>query len=155
MWLKIALGALIVAFCTLLGYLSAGKARARAHFYSAFCDFNERYLAELRYTRKPLGAFLKEQPEKGDFAAVVKSYANQREKKQALSYLKEEERADLDGYLAALGRGDARTQSAFFGERSGALARKKEECAKEAKTRSELSVKLGLLAGLAFVILVI
>ena len=54
-----------------------------------------------------------------------------------------------------LGRGDALSQSGFFSARRAALEQKKADTEKEAKARGALYLKLGLLAGLAFVILII
>ena len=58
-------------------------------------------------------------------------------------------------HLAQLGRGDARSQHDFFGIRRSTLVEKKGICVKQAKEKGELYLKLGLLAGLAFVILIV
>ena len=54
-----------------------------------------------------------------------------------------------------LGKGDAQSQSVFFAAKRAALQQRREESEKEAKARGALYLKLGLLAGLAFVILII
>ena len=71
------------------------------------------------------------------------------------AFLTDEEKKECADYFSMLGKGDAFSQSGFFTARRAALAQKKEESEKEAKARGELYLKLGLLAGLAFVILII
>ena len=71
LWLKVLVAALTVAFSVALGYFLAGKYRARKLFFAEFCRFNERYLAELSYERRPLGSFLKEGVYEGEFGKAV------------------------------------------------------------------------------------
>ena len=73
MWLKILICIAVIAFFTGLGYLISGKYRARKKFYTQFCAFNERYLNELTFTRKPLSSFLKEFEYTGDFGKTIEA----------------------------------------------------------------------------------
>ena len=57
LWLKFLLAGCSIAFCVALGYLAANKYRSRRKFFDAFHTFNERYLSELGYARKPLPQF--------------------------------------------------------------------------------------------------
>ena len=155
LWIKIALSCLIVAFGALLGWLWAGKSRARSKFYAQMYDFNERYLDELGYARKPLPVFLRDFPATGDFKKLLETFACTRAPQQAASYLTKDERKECEDYFSMLGRGDAQSQSGYFGARREALAAKKMACERDAKERCALGVKLGLLGGLAFVILII
>lgn len=154
-WLKLLLGAITIAFCTLLGYFAAGKYRARKDFFNQFSLFNERYLNELCYARKPLSEFLVQYAYTGDFAKTVNSFSDRRNVNVDLAFITKEEKAFCADYFGMLGKGDVRSQNGYFSSQSETLNRKKEESEKEAKTRGELYVKLGLLAGLAFVILII
>ena len=54
-----------------------------------------------------------------------------------------------------LGRGDAQSQQSCFSAQKAILEEKKADSEREAKTRGELYLKLGLLAGLALVILIV
>ena len=154
MWIKILLCMAIVAFCTALGYFFAEKYRARRRFFSQFCAFNERFLNELEFERKPVSAFLKSYEYTGDFGKAVKDFAEKRQK-SGVRYLTTAEKALFEDYFSMLGRGDALSQKNYFGARKGTLAEKKTETEKEAKSRSDLYLKLGLLSGLAIVILII
>ena len=66
-----------------------------------------------------------------------------------------EERAEAQRYFQQLGRGDARTQAVFFSAQAARLNALREQSAREAKARGELYLKLGLLAGLALVVLIL
>ncbi len=150
MWIKLLLCALIVAFCTFLGYLAAGKYRLRRKFYAQMFTFNERYLNELAYTRRTLRELIGEVSESGDFYALL-----QKREEVSLRYLTEQEKKDCADYLQMLGAGDSYSQKNYFSAKKNALGEKKAESEKEAKDRGGLYVKLGLLAGLAFVILIV
>ena len=155
MWLKILLCIFIVAFCTLMGYFAAGRSRARKRFYTQFSAFNERYLNELGYTRRPLSAFLSDNTYSGEFGKAVSSFMKSRDTNFSFSWLSGEERTECRDYFSMLGRGDALSQKGYFTSRQGILAEKKATCEREAKKKSDLYIKLGLLAGLAFVILIV
>ena len=155
LWLKIVLCVVIVTFCTLLGYFAAGKYRARKRFYAQLFTFNERYLNELGYTRRPLSTFLQESTYTGEFGKLITSFMKSREVKLTYPWLKEDERTECSNYFSMLGKGDALSQKGFFTSRQSMLAEKKATCEHEAKSRSDLYLKLGLLAGLAFVILIV
>lgn len=155
MWIKALLAVCIVAFGTGMGYFAAGKWRARKNFYVQMCLFHERYLNELNYERKPLGAFLSAYEYSGDFGKAVKSFEEERGVMPAFKYLTKEERTECANYFAMLGKGDALSQKSYFSAQTAALTQKRENGIKEAKSRGELYVKLGLLAGLAAVILIV
>lgn len=158
MWLKMLLCILLVAFCTLFGHFAAGKYRARSAFFSQLYALNESYLKELRYSRKPLPLFLKENWPEGDLGKLLMPRTGGEgagEEKTRLGYLTGEERADVQQYLSALGRGDALSQQRYFEGRQKELSEKRAESEREAAERSTLYKKLGFLLGLALVILVL
>ncbi len=155
LWLKILVAAAVVAAGTAGGYFAANKYRARKKFYVQLCNFNERYLNELNYARKPLAAFLKEHEYTGDFAKSLKSFAEKRDAKISYSYLTQEERAECADYFGMLGKGDSFSQKSFFTSKKAGLEEKRASSEKEAKSRGALYLKLGVLAGLAAVILIL
>lgn len=155
LWIKFVLAGLIIAFCTLLGWFASGKYRARRSFYLQFNELNNKYLSELKFARKPLTQFLKESRFKGDFEKFVGEFSRSRNVKTEYSYLTQTEKEYVAEYFSMLGRGDSHSQSGYFTAQSEGLNQKKEAIEKEAKSRSELYLKLGLLAGLAFVILIV
>ncbi len=155
MWIKALLAICIVAFGTGMGYFAAGKWRARKDFYVQMCLFHERYLNELNYERKPLGVFFSAYEYTGDFGKTVRSCAEGHGAAPAYKYLTKEERTECANYFSMLGTGDALSQKNYFSAQTAALTQKRENGVKEAKSRGELYVKLGLLAGLAAVILIV
>ena len=155
LWIKFITGAFVVAFCVFLGYLAGAKHRNRKKFFAQLVLFNERYLTELSYARKPLSTFLREYPYSGDFGKAVNAFAEHRVTEPKLSYLTKEEKKMCADYFGMLGKGDAVSQKGYYSAQKGELEEKKAASEKEAKKRSELYLKLGLLAGLAFVILIV
>ena len=155
MWLKIIICIAVIAFSTALGYLIAGKYRARKKFYEQFCLFNKQYLNELNYTRKPLTDFLKEHEFAGDFAKAIVKCVESRDCSVNYSYLTKEEKAACGNYFSMLGKGDALSQKSYFGAQTQVLEAQYAEGEKQAKSRSSLYLKLGLLLGLAIVILIV
>ncbi|PWM53005.1 MAG: hypothetical protein DBX60_03085 [Bacillota bacterium] len=154
LWLKVLVAALTIAFSVALGYFLAEKYRARKRFFAEFCRFNERYLAELSYERRPLGSFLKEGAYEGDFGKAVAAFSASRQAELSFPFLTKEERVDGENYFRQLGKGDSHTQTAYFSAQKARLSACKEQCEREAKARTELYTKLGLLAGLALVVLI-
>ena len=154
-WLKLLIGGLVIAFCIFLGYLAAGKYRSRKKFFTQLASFNERYLTELCYARKPLPEFLREYPYAGDFEKTISGFSEKRETDLKLNYLTKEEKKLCADYFGMLGKGDAVSQKSYYSAQKAELEAKKSASEKEAKSRGELYIKLGLLAGLAFVILIV
>lgn len=151
MWAKLLLCAVIIAFCTFLGYLAASKFRARKKFFAQMSSFNDVYLNELTYMRRTLKELIGEIRENGDFFDLLKD----RNAEVKLHYLSEEEKKECGDYLKMLGAGDSSSQKNYFSAKKTALGEKKAKSEKDAAERGSLYLKLGLLAGLAFVILII
>lgn len=154
MTLKIILCVLIIAFGVAVGYFMAGKYRSRAAFYSDFCLFHERYLSELQYTKSSLREFIAKFDYKSDFAKVLAAFPEVRGVKK-LSFLKDEEEKALQSYFEMLGRGDSASQRSYFSSQTAELNAKREASEREKKVKGDLYLKLGLLAGLAVVVLIV
>ncbi len=155
MWIKFLLSTVIVAVAIFVGYLCAGKFRARKKFFLQFSAFHARYLNELDYTRRPLSQFLSQETYTGDFAKLVEEFSTQKQLNVTFRFLSNEEKKACNEYWNMLGRGDSNSQKSFFSAQSAYLEEKKKASEKDAKERGGLYLKLGLLAGLAIVILII
>lgn len=155
MWLKFILCGAVIAFCIFLGYLASAKYRLRKKFFCQLSEFNARYLNELSYSRKPLGALIEGFPCTGDFKKMLVQFDRQHNSAVRFSYLTAEEKKDFSNYFDMLGKGDAFSQKGYFEMQKSALEEKKTKSMTEAKRRGELYLKLGLLAGLAIVILIV
>jgi len=154
-WLKLILSVAMIAFCIALAYFASGKYRLRKSFYAQFERFNETYLTELQYRRKALTEFLRNGSYSGAFSETLSRLANGHVVEIGYPFLTKEEQTDGKYYFSMLGRGDSVSQISFFSSQAKLLSEKKNACAKEAKERTELYLKLGLLSGLALVILVL
>ncbi len=155
MWLKLAVCALIVAFGVAIGRFASHKYRQKGAFYAQFFSFNERYLNELTYQRRPLREFLLTGGFSGEFEGMLKAFEGGRIAAFKLDFVSEEERGEVHDYFSMLGRGDSRSQTEFFFTKKDYLREKKRRCGEEAKKYTDLFCKMGLLAGLAVVILIV
>ena len=155
MWLKLGVAGLVVAFCTLLGYLAAAKYRARRAYFDQLYALNERFLSELAYSRRPVSELLQESGFRGEFAETVTAFCARKGAAIPERLLSERERAVVSDYFSMLGRGDAQSQTGYFTAKRQDLAAFRADSAAEAKKRGELYLRLGVLAGLAAVILIL
>ena len=154
-WIKLLLAVLIIAFCTLLGYLAGNDCRARSQYFTQFCRLNELYLSELRFMRKPLADFLQGFPAQGEFLQTIQGFLGSHKAKCDYRFLRKEEQTLVMNYFDMMGRGDSASQTQYFQTQQEELTRLDRQYQGERKSRCVLYMKLGLLAGLAFVILII
>ena len=71
MMIKFFLGVAIVGFCSFCGYLFAKKYRQRKLFFSQLATFNERFINEISYYRRPLVQFASAYAYKGEFSLLL------------------------------------------------------------------------------------
>ena len=155
MWIKLLVSGAVIAFCIFLGYLAAGKYRSRKKFFTQFHSLNERYLTELGYMRRTLDDFFAEFSYEGDFEKASAQFRKERKISYAYAYLTEDEKKFVQNYFSMMGKGDSHAQNGYFNAQKSALEGKKSASEREAKERGDLYLKLGLLAGLALVILIV
>ncbi len=155
MWIRVLLCLLVILFCTLLGYFAASRYRSRKNFFVQMYDFNERYINELDYARRPLKEIVNSLGNGGEFGALIGEYARTRTCGAKFTFLSEEEKDACEGYLKMLGTGDSYSQKIFFSSQKKLLDERRIAAEKELKERGGLYLKLGFLGGLAFVILII
>lgn len=157
--LKVLLGCCIIAFGCFCGYLLAKRYRQRRHFFRQFFEFNERFLNEIAYYRRPIQEFVSKHSYYGDFEVFLKSYFTSLKGGDfeilEYTFLKEEEKAFLYDYFQMLGKGDSASQKAYFSSAHLTLAKWKENSNQEGKKYEDLYIKLGFLCGLFVLILII
>lgn len=162
--LKFFLGIAIVAFTTLCGYLLAKKYRQRALFFKQFHVFNERFLNEIAYYKRPVREFISQYSYKGDFGELLSHFLARVEKgkdlvgfleEDAFSFLTEEEIRLLENYFLMLGKGDSLSQRNYFSSMKAALTTYDTEAQTTCKQYGDLYVKFGFLCGLLLLILII
>ena len=168
--IKFMLGVVIVAFSSLCGYILAKKYRQRKEFFFQFYEFNERFLSEITYYRRPLKDFIGNYTYKNEFKEVLEDFIvyseEQKTEEGALflqeslylsrySFLKTDERQALTDYFFMLGKGDSHSQKSYFSSVKEYLKKQRDETETVCKKYGNLYVEMGFLCGLLLLILII
>ena len=157
--LKVLFGCMIIGFTTFCGYLFSKKYRQRKQFFRQLFEFNQRFLNEIAYYRRPIEEFASGYEYQGEFAVVLQSYLSALKggnfDLSELTFLKEEERVLLYDYFQMLGRGDSNSQKGYFSSVNDTLNKWKTSTLDEGKRYEDLYIKLGFLCGLFILILII
>lgn len=162
--IKFFVGMAIVAFSSFCGYALAGKYRRKKMFFAQFASFNERFLAELAYYRRPIKNFISEYAYQGEFCVLLEDYVATLNPEsdtdvfllgEDFTFLNKDERRITQEYFLTLGRGDSASQKGYFSSMKPRLDVLREESANECKRYADLYVKLGFLCGLFILILIL
>lgn len=164
--MKILIGLAIVCFTTYCGRFCARKYRLRKHFFGQFYEFNERFLNEIAYYRRPLMEFAVKYPYKGEFQKLIEGFFGTLRQKTTkdtgvhglldeYDFLKADEKVFAGDYLTMIGKGDSGSQKEYFSGVRKQLSDYKEESAKECERYGNLYLKLGFLLGLAVLVLIV
>ncbi len=160
---KFLLGCAIVAFTSIFGRILAKKYRQRKQFFKQLREFNERFLSEISYERRPLQAFISAYSYQGEFDLLLRGYYNALQEDAPsgvsvtgeISFLSEEEKRTVDDYFLMLGRGDSSAQRGYFSAVKERLIALQSAAETDEKRYGDLYVKLGFLCGLLILILII
>lgn len=154
--LKLLLCIAVVALCVAFSFLLTQKYRSRMQFYYNLNLFNERLINEVSYTRIPLPAFLEKYPFTGDFKGMLEQKKGDfSSENYSFSYLTEDEKKNLADYFRMIGRSDAASQRTFLSAARQELSEKKKSTEETYKKYFSLYLKLGFLAGLILVVLIV
>ena len=162
MLIKILLCLTLLIFTSGVGYAFASKYRKRKVFFAQFHEFNQKFLQELAYSKRPIKEFLQAYPYKGEFLALLEEYREKlgqdnffNEYFSLNTFLAIDEEKLIIEYFKQLGKGDTDSQKSLFSVRAKDLEILKDKTEKEYKKYAELYVKLGVLVGLAIIIVII
>ena len=165
MFLKFVFGIGIIAFTSFCGYLFAKKYRQRKLFLRQLKEFNERFLSEVSYFRRPIKAFVASYAYKGEFDRFLKLFIEGLEDGQARVYtldikaefpfLKDAERQTIEDYFLMFGRGDSASQKGYFTSVKERLTTLSTCAENDCKKYGDLYIKLGFLCGLLLLILIV
>jgi len=165
--IKFIVGIAIVCFTGFCGYFLAGKYRKRKAFFAQMNAFNERFLNEISYYRRPISEFAAQYPYVGDFRVVLYGFLScldiGRKNGENVSdiqsyypdYFTADEKKFLSDYFGMLGRGDCSSQKAYFNAVKPTLTDYKKQAETACQKYGELYLKLGFLLGLAIVVLIV
>ena len=162
---KLLLGIAIIAFTSFCGYVFTKKYRKRKRFFAEMKEFNERFISEISYYRRPIAEFFAAYTYKGEFNEFFKSYFQSvknddgrvykiRELEQ-LDFLNAEEKNVVEDYFQMLGKGDSASQKAYFSAMKERIQKLYSEAETDYKKYGDLYVKLGFLCGLFILIIII
>ncbi len=160
MMLKFFLGVAIVALTSFIGYLLAKKYRQRKDFFSQFYEFNQRFLSELSYRRRPIREFASSYPYRGEFNEFLQEFFIGIDGGGGVdfpdfTFLSKEEKTLVLDYFAMLGRGDSLSQKGYFSSVKETLSTHMTKAAEVSKRYGDLYIKIGFLCGLLILILII
>lgn len=163
--IKFIVGIAIVAFSSFCGYKLAGKYRRKKEFFKQFSTFNERFLNELSYYRRPIKEYISKFTYKGEFQLLLYQfleYIDTDDKafflildEAQFSFLTQEEKEEISDYFLTLGRGDSQSQKAYFLSGKERINKLRNEAEKTCNRYADLYVKLGFLCGLFILILIL
>ena len=164
--IKLILGFAIVAFGGFLGYFLSKKYRKRKDFFCQMSLFNERFLMEIGYYRRPLTKFLTAYPYKGEFDFLLQYFyqslidsSKERGgfelKKEEVGILTADELAFVKDYFQTLGRGNSSSQKSYFSTAKTQVDTYREKSETECKRYGDLYIKLGILMGIAVLIFIV
>ena len=163
--LKILLGVAVVAFSTFCGYFFAKKYRKRKNFFIKMTTFNEKYLNEMGYYKRPLDEFAKHCSLQGEFGSFClyflqklghkEGVAECRSALDAMGCFSAEEREFIIEYFSALGKGDSITQTQYFSAIKAPLNEYMGRAKSDYGRYGKLYIQMGFLCGVAVLILII
>ena len=163
--LKVIFGVAVVAIATAFGYLFSKKYRQRRRFFTQFREFNEQFIHEITYYRRPIKEFLSCHTYDREFDMVLQKYeailSNNAFKNRELfdlseySFLNENEKTDITDYFMTIGTGDSASQKCYFLSMRERLSKYESDAISQGKKYENLYIELGFLCGLFILILII
>ena len=129
-------------------------------------EFNQRFLSEISYCRRPIAELSAQFSYEGEFQELLQVFFMLQKKGEFLknislldlsefSFLSEEERRVVGDYFLMIGKGNVVAQKEYFSSAEAVLGKYREESENDCKKYVDLYTKLGFLAGLAILILII
>ena len=155
--LKALLCVAAFGLCVCAALLLTRRYRRRKEFFYALNLFNERLYNEVSYLRAPLSTFIEKYDFGGDFQKML------REKREGdfgrenygFAYLTADEQKFLGDYFRLIGKSDAASQRTYLAAARAEAGERRRLAEEEYKKYFSLYSKLGVLAGLILVILIV
>ena len=156
----------LLIVCVLIGYIFSRKYSTRANFFKAIISLCQKFDIEINYSRERLkNIFLNlDENIKKDLKGIDKNYLSFIDKETPLdknslftgiNFLKEEEKDVLFNFFRVLGRSDVESQSREIKNFLKRFEELSQTAITENKKYGSLSIKLGVIAGLVLIVLVI
>ena len=154
--LKLLLCALSFSLCVGCAYWLTRKYKKRKDFFYNLALFNERLLNEVSYTRMPLPSFTEKYSFAGDFGKMLSEKKGDfRADVYNFEYLSDDEKKFLGAYFQMVGGSDAASQKNFLSARGKEIEEYRNSADTIYRKYFSLYLKLGVLAGLILIILIV
>ncbi len=147
----------LFALCVAIALLLTKKYRHRKDFFYNWNLFNERLLNEVSYTKTPLPAFVEKYSFNGDFRQILEDKKRRGFDASHIecAYLTKDEQKLLSDYFMMVGKSDAVSQRTYLSAVRGEIGDRRRASEEVYQKYFSLYIKLGVLAGLILVILVL
>ncbi len=157
---------IIFCLCLFVGYVIYSKYNKRKKFFSSLILLAEKLSVEINFSRERLKILMENFDEgtRKNLLGIDESFIDYLDKKSELSSenifkkascLKQDEKDFILLFLKTLGRSDVENQTKEISSFVQRFNEKKEETEKDHKKYGALSIKLSIVAGLFFAILII
>lgn len=154
--LKFLLCALMFSLCVGCAYWLTRRYKKRKDFFYNLDLFNERLVNEVSYTKIPLPAFAEKYEFTGDFKKMLTDKKDDfQAEKYDFEYLTEDEKKFLCDYFRMVGGSDAASQKTYLSALRKEIEERRRTSEDIYKKYFALYLKLGFLAGLVLVILIV
>lgn len=160
--LRFVVGLAVVAFTTFCGNFLSGKYKKRKRLFQEASSFNEGFLEEIIYTKRPFEEFCQKRIATGAFSELLVAELSRREKRRTspldlseYTFISPDEKQFFSEYFSTFGRGDSLSQRGYFTQAGNHLQALKQKAEEECKKYVELYTKMGFLCGLAILIILI
>ncbi len=164
--MKWVLLAVLFAVCVAIGYVFSMKYKRRVQFYSALILFAQKLDVEINYSRERLKKLIENMDEKTkkNLFGLDKNFLNYLSGSEQLTQealfkncpvLKPDEKQMVFLFFKSLGRSDVSGQSKEIGNFLKRFDENLTKCAAENKKYGSLSFKLGIIAGLFVVVILL
>ena len=164
--MKYVLIVVIFCICVFVGYITYSKYNKRKKFYASLIMLAEKLSVEINFSRERLKILIEnfDAGTKKNLLGIDEGFVSYLDKKNELTVndifskancLKQDEKEFILLFLKTLGRSDVENQTKEITSFIQRFNEKKEETEKEHKKYGSLSLKLSIVAGLFFTILLI
>jgi len=155
---------IVFCVCVFVGYVFSSKYNRRKKFFAALISFADKLSLEINFSRERLRVLIEnfDETNKKHLLGLDEKFVNYLDKKCELSneemfskidILKKEEKDIILLFFRTLGRSDVENQTKEIQNFVKRFLEIKNECDVECKKYGTLSLKLGIVAGLFFAVI--
>ncbi len=152
--LKIIIGFLIVAACTIIGANYSDIQKKKEEFFFYLGDFNARLIMNLSYKKENVKRILEEE-KYALFKNIYEKGQSGRTENVFPNYLNDEQKKIVSEYFLNVGKGATKAEEDFLEYQSKIISEQLEICKFERAKNKNIGEKLGFGVGLAVFILIL